>query len=156
MAGGASSRMKRSLDKVNLESKVLETAKKVHKSLIPLDDAGNPLLYYLLKNIAEAGITNVYLITSKDNQPFYDFLNAAKNTSAFAELSINIAVQHIPENREKPLGTADALQQCLQQYPELLAQRFTVCNGDNLYSVNSLVLLKNEREGGACYLSLFG
>ena len=56
-----------------------------------------------------------------------------------------LAVQNVPAGRSKPLGTADALQQCLDQYPELKQTTFTVCNGDNLYSVGALKDLRRER-----------
>ena len=35
--------------------------------------------------------------------------------------------------------------QCLEQYPSLKEQRFSVCNGDNLYSSGALAALKAER-----------
>ena len=62
-----------------------------------------------------------------------------------AGLEVFLAVQSVPEGRKKPLGTADALQQCLDQYPELKQTTFTVCNGDNLYSVGALMNLRVER-----------
>ena len=50
MAGGASSRMKKSLASTSLETEVRNKAQKLHKSLIPLGPKGEPLLYYLIKN----------------------------------------------------------------------------------------------------------
>ena len=48
MAAGASSRMKKSLDQVNLSSEVREVAYSQHKSMIPIDKSGKSLLFYLL------------------------------------------------------------------------------------------------------------
>ena len=146
MAGGASSRMKRSLFRADLDAEVLAAAENWHKSLIPLDKYKKPLLYFLLKNAVQAEIENIYLITSDDNQPFHSFLDTFRNDQVIKSLRIKLAVQQVPKNRTKPFGTADALQQCIEQYPELLEQRFTVCNADNLYSQNVIRLLKQERK----------
>lgn len=145
MAGGASSRMKQSLKNSNLERNVLEAAKKLHKSLIPLAKQGRPLLYFLLKNALKAGIKKVYLITSKDNQAFKNFIANLKNEAELDSLEVHFAIQYIPEGRKKPLGTADALQQCLEQYGELQNERFTVCNGDNLYDIGAIEVLSDSR-----------
>jgi NDP-sugar pyrophosphorylase family protein len=64
----------------------------------------------------------------------------------FTSITIRFALQHIPHSREKPLGTADAVQQALEQYPELANTTFTVCNGDNLYSTSVFKLLRASRE----------
>ena len=144
MAGGASSRMKKSLAESNLNDEVLEAAKNLHKSLIPLDHKGRPLLYFLLRNAQQAGYQSVYLITSKDNGAFVSFLQSFKKD--FRELEIRLAIQYLPPNQSKPLGTADAVQQCLDQYPELQKAYFTVCNGDNLYSAGVMGLLRQVRE----------
>ena len=59
-------------------------------------------------------------------------------------MTIRFAIQNIPNNREKPFGTADALFQTLEQYPELKKNSFTVCNSDNLYSVKAFQLLREN------------
>lgn len=145
MAGGASSRMKRSLEGVNLDADVIYAAQNWHKSLIPIDDHKRPLLFYLLRNAVNAGIQKVYIITSVENEPFYHFLEAYKTEDVVTQLQIKIAVQKVPLDRNKPLGTADAVLQCMEQYPELKQQYFTVCNGDNLYSSKVMGKLRMER-----------
>lgn len=145
MAGGASSRMKRSLAHSNLERNVMEAAKNLHKSLIPISRDGKPLLYFLLKNAVKGGIETVYLITSKENQAFKDFITNLKDDPEFDGLEVDFAIQYVPDGREKPLGTADALQQCLEQHVALKSQRFTVCNGDNLYDTGALEALSKTR-----------
>ena len=151
MAGGASSRMKRSLASSGLDEKTLAIASNLHKALIPLGDDQRPLLFYLLKNAISARIKHVYIITSPKNDAFKDFVSGfLKENSG---ISIEIAVQYVPEGREKPLGTADALQQCIDQYPNLLEERFTVCNGDNLYTIGALEDLKKDRNAANALIS---
>lgn len=146
MAGGASSRMKRSLAASDLDEETRYAAQNWHKSLIPLDDEKRPLLFYLLRNAVEAGIKKVYLITGKENAPFHQFLKRFENESILQQLALNMAIQHVAPNRTKPMGTADAVQQCMDQFPELKNERFSVCNGDNLYSAQVIQLLRNDRE----------
>ena len=51
------------------------------------------------------------------------------------------------------MGTADALAQAMAQYPELKSNSFTICNGDNLYSVKALLLLRENREAPHALIS---
>jgi len=140
MVGGASSRMKRSLKAREGQKGIMENIP--HKSLIPVGKNERPFLYYLVKNAMEAGYTKLYLITSPENQAFQ---NLKDNGGFPSEMDVFLAIQNVPQGRTKPLGTADALQQCLDQYPELKQTIFTVCNGDNLYSVGALKDLRADR-----------
>lgn len=148
MVGGASSRMKRSLASISDHQDVMNNIP--HKSLIPVGKLGRPFLYYLVKNAVEAGYEHLYLITSPGNQAFQELV---KGNGLPTGLKVYLAVQQVPEEREKPLGTADALQQCLDQYPELKQTTFTVCNGDNLYSVGALYDLRMERKAPNALIS---
>tara|TARA_B100001113_G_scaffold153658_1_gene125711 strand:- start:483 stop:1319 length:837 start_codon:yes stop_codon:yes gene_type:complete len=141
MAAGASSRMKRSLNREIVDSNVYEIANNSHKSLIPLGRQGRPLIYYLIKNAIKANYSNIYIITGEDNNDFKQFIIS----QSFKNINIQFVKQYIPKGREKPLGTSDAVVQALDQFPELKTNIFTVCNGDNLYSVNTLNLLKEKR-----------
>lgn len=140
MVGGASSRMKRSLQGGALGS-LMEGIP--HKSLIPVGKKGRPFLYYLVRNAVQAGYGRIYLICGERHSAFSDLIDSG-GLPPGAEL--RIAVQKLVPGHPKPLGTADALQQCLDQYPELLETTFTVCNGDNLYSVGALSDLAAGRE----------
>lgn len=153
MVGGASSRMKRSLQTTNLDEATKSAAQKLHKSLIPLGEEGKPLLYYLVRNAVEAGYQQVYLITNRANEGFKDMVGTRSSHNQYQGISVHFAIQEIPEGREKPLGTADALEQCLDQYPELKSKTFTVCNGDNLYSVGALEDLRNPRKASNALIS---
>jgi len=146
MAGGASSRMKRSLKDSSINEELKKQAKAVHKSLIPLGVNQRPLLYYLIKNAVTAGYTNIYLITSPENKAFHDQIAYWKQQQIFVDINISFVLQYVPLDREKPLGTADAVEQALEQYPELQKTQFTVCNGDNLYSSTVFQRLKEPRK----------
>ena len=146
MAGGISSRMKRSLKDSTVATEIKIKAKAVHKSLIPLGSNQRPLLYYIIKNAETAGYKNIYLITSPENIAFHTQLEKWKKNKIFADINIRFALQYVTEGREKPLGTADAIQQALDQYPELEKATFTVCNGDNLYSTSVFKMLRKVRK----------
>ena len=141
MAAGASSRMKKSLKREMVDSNVYEIANNSHKSLIPLGKERRPLIYYLIKNAIKANYSNIYIITGVDNSDFKEFIIS----QSFENINIQFVKQYIPKGREKPLGTSDAVVQALDQFPELKQNVFTVCNGDNLYSVSTLNLLKEKR-----------
>ncbi|MGB0828197.1 MAG: sugar phosphate nucleotidyltransferase [Flavobacteriaceae bacterium] len=153
MAAGASSRMKQSLESSSLGPSVKNKAQKLHKSLIPLGPKGEPLLYYLINNAYQAGYNSIYLITSEENQSFKEYLNQWKQQGYFTAIKFYFAPQSIPEGREKPLGTADAVQQALMQYPELRKTTFTVCNGDNLYSSHVFERLATPRNAPHALIS---
>ena len=140
LAGGASSRMKKSTDPTRSPEKIAQ-ANQLSKGLIEL--GGKPFMSYLLDNILKAGFRNVYIITGENSKMFRE---AFENNPDFDRLKIRFATQYIPEGREKPYGTADALYQCLEQYPNLKEDTFCVCNSDNLYSLNALKQLKNAPE----------
>jgi glucose-1-phosphate adenylyltransferase len=72
---------------------------------------------------------------------FKQYYGKQLKDNSFRGLSISYAIQYIPVGRDKPLGTADALFQALEQYPVLKTASFTVCNSDNLYSVKALQAL---------------
>ena len=86
MAAGASSRMKKSLDQVNLSSDVRQVAISQHKSLIPVDKTGKSLLFYLCTNAKKAGYESIYLLTSINNKPFYDWVKKYNSTSELNEV----------------------------------------------------------------------
>lgn len=141
MAGGASSRMKKSLAQYDLDQSTLQIAQKHHKCLIPVGKNKLPLLYYHLIQAKRVGVTQVFIITPKENQGFYDFLDQEYVKTAFASISIKLIQQQLPTGAKKPLGTADAVQQALDKAPMLKEGSFVVVNGDNIYSVKSLEAL---------------
>lgn len=144
LAAGMSSRMKKEDKGVQLSSEDMQQANQRTKSLISIGNKGQVLLDYVLFNAQQAGFKNVYVVTGKDNTLFKEHYKNKK-----LGLELFFAVQHIPENRVKPLGTADAICQLLTQYPTLKQTHFVVCNSDNLYSVKAFKVLRNIKEDQA-------
>ena len=143
MAAGASSRMKLSVAK-NIGHVTTEQANNRTKGLIGIGEDGKPLLYYLLRNAQEAGYKTIYLITAADATFFRSTIRLLPNLD---QLHFVFVTQHIPKGRTKPLGTADAVFQALEQFPVLQKDRFSVCNSDNLYSVNAFRRLRSIKQG---------
>ena len=146
MAAGASSRMKRSLETSELTPETKKIASSAHKSLIPLGSKQKPLLFHLIQNAVNAGFKEVYLITSLENEAFRACVGSAPKNNHFAGALVHYAIQYLLQGRNKPLGTADAVQQAMEQHPELKNESFTICNGDNLYSVHAFALLLAPRD----------
>jgi len=143
LAAGASSRMKQqSIELDNLSQEELQQSNTRSKGLISIDNSGRPLLDYLLFNAKKAGYSTIYIITGVHNSLFKSFYGAQDNNNEYNGLTIHFAIQHIPNDRTKPLGTADAVYQALEQYPNLKSTSFTVCNSDNLYSIKALELVR--------------
>ena len=138
LAAGMSSRMKKSIDSDIDDSKADEANKK-SKSLITFGD--KPFIYFLLKNIVEAGFENVIMVVGKD---FDDFKKQLDNLNFNNKLKIDYAIQKIPKDRVKPFGTADAVFQTMVQIEILKNSSFCVCNSDNLYSTNSLRTIREN------------
>ena len=138
LAAGMSSRMKKSIDSDIDDSKADEANKK-SKSLITFGN--KPFIYFLLKNIVEAGFENVIMVVGKD---FDDFKKQLDNLNFNNKLKIDYAIQKIPKDRVKPFGTADAVFQTMDQIEILKDSSFCVCNSDNLYSSSSLRLIREN------------
>ena len=141
LAAGLSSRMKKSISSKGVSSEAIQQANQISKGLIGLGKSKRPLLDYLINNARVSGYKFIYLIIGEDSKLFK---KTYSNNPNFSDLSISFATQYIPEHRIKPLGTADALVQVMEQYPELKKTSFSVCNSDNLYSVNALSKLRED------------
>ena len=143
MAAGASSRMKLSVAK-NIGHVTTEQANNRTKGLIGIGEDGKPLLHYLLRNAQEAGYKTIYLIIAADATFFRSTIRLLPNLD---QLHFVFVTQHIPKGRTKPLGTADAVFQALEQFPVLQKDRFSICNSDNLHSVNAFRRLRSIKQG---------
>ena len=146
LAGGASSRMKKSSSK-ELSKDSLAQANTRSKALILINN--RPMLDYLLYNAKLAGFKHVYIVIGKDDALFKTYYGSKRSDNLFHGLTISYAYQLIPEDRIKPFGTADALFQALRQFPVLQNEAFTVCNSDNLYSVKALQALLTCKDANA-------
>ena len=152
LAGGASSRMKKQVVVANLSEKEIAEANERSKGLIGVGPNGRPLLDYLLLNAKNAGYKNIYIIIGEQGDLFKEFYGSENSNNNFHGLKISFATQYIPEGRVKPFGTADALFQAVEQYPELNSEYYSVCNSDNLYSVDALHALR-ETESPNAFIS---
>ena len=142
LAGGASSRMKKSMAS-KLSEEMVTQANTRSKALILLND--RPMLDYVLYNAKQAGITQVIIVIGPQGDLFKEYYGNEDQNNNFHGLHISYAVQHIPEDRVKPLGTADALLQAIEQYPRLQSDTFLVCNADNLYSTTAFFALRENK-----------
>ncbi len=141
LAGGASSRMKKSSGAHISETQTTQANTK-SKALILLHN--KPMIEFLLYNAMCAGLQNIYIVVGKDSDDFIaHFKNS--NSTIFSSLYIQFVHQEIPESRVKPLGTADAIFQALNQFPALKQNQFLVCNCDNLYSVAAFTALRDVK-----------
>jgi glucose-1-phosphate adenylyltransferase len=149
LAGGMSSRMKKSTTSNSLSKEEESQANERSKSLISVGNDDRPLLDYLLYNAKKAGYKNIYIVINEKGTLFYELYGHKKSNNEFHGLNISFAIQYIPENRVKPFGTADAVYQAIEQFPELNNEQYTICNSDNLYSENALKLLRETRNQNA-------
>ncbi len=138
LAGGASSRMKKSMASSNLSEEEIKNANTNSKALLTFGKSNRPILDFLLLNAEKARYTNVIIIISEDGGAFKDFYGQETRNNKHNSLSISYATQYVPKDRIKPFGTADAVLQAMEQYPSLQKEAFTVCNSDNLYSIKVL------------------
>ena len=138
LAAGMSSRMRKSVDS-NIDDSKANEANNKSKSLITFGN--KPFIYFLLKNIVDAGFETVIMVVGKD---FEDFKNQIDQLKLTPKIEVKYAIQKIPVDRVKPFGTADAVSQTMQQLPELQKTSFCVCNSDNLYSTSSLKLIREN------------
>ena len=138
LAAGMSSRMKKSADS-EIDDKKADEANKKSKSLITFGN--KPFIYFLLKNISNAGFETVIMVVGNDHD---DFKSQIELLDITAKLEIKYATQKIPKDRVKPFGTADAVFQTMEQIPELQIESFCVCNSDNLYSSSSFKLIREN------------
>jgi NDP-sugar pyrophosphorylase family protein len=149
LAGGASSRMKKEVVLNNLTEEEIAQANERSKGLIGVGPNGRPLLDYLLLNAKKAGYKNIIIIIGEQGELFKEFYGNQDKNNDFHGLNISFAVQYIPEGRVKPFGTADALFQAVEQYPEMNTQSYSACNSDNLYSTAALLALRETNSPNA-------
>ena len=81
LAGGASSRMKKSMASANLSEEEIIAANSVSKALIGIGKDNRPILDYLLFNAEKAGFKNVILVVGENSDSFQKYYgDASKNT----------------------------------------------------------------------------
>ncbi|MCB0280071.1 MAG: NTP transferase domain-containing protein [Calditrichaeota bacterium] len=142
LAGGVSSRMKQS-ESAKITDKQRSEADTRSKGLLNIN--GRPFLDYLLIHAEQAGFEDVIFLISH-------FSNEIETVygKRFKSLRVHYAMQDLLIGMTKPAGTADALLQVMNQFPNLQYADFLVCNSDNLYSVNALRQLRETNYSNAC------
>ncbi len=144
LAAGMSSRMKKEISGTDSNSALYEQANSLPKGMIGVGKGGRPFLDYQLYNAAKGGFKEVGLVLNEKDTVTKAYYEAQMAKNATWGLKIKFVIQKIPSDRVKPLGTADAVQQGLEQLPEWKGQKFTACNSDNLYSENVFRILANN------------
>jgi NDP-sugar pyrophosphorylase family protein len=130
LAAGMSSRMAASLADTGTASTAAA------KSMIGVGPGGRPLLDYLLANAQRAGLDDVTIVVNDRDTSIRE-----RYARGWDGARITLAVQRIPPDRAKPLGTADAVAQALRVREDWRGARCVVCNSDNLYSVEAFAAL---------------
>ena len=140
MAAGVSSRMKDSSVPKEISQNLINQSNVRVKGFIQAGEGNEPIIFYIIKNCISAGVKNFYIILSDNSDEFQKYL---KKLEIKLSIQIKFGFQDF-YGKLKPMGTADALFQVMNQYEELKKNRFLVCNSDNLYSVRAIKLLLNE------------
>lgn len=136
MAAGVSSRMKKALEEdssVHIEPKLIEEANTLPKCMLSVGPNGTRFIDYILLNATRWGFGEIILLLNpKDavTRPHVEnFVRAM-----WLALRVHFAIQYIPEGRDKPWGTGDAVFQALEQFPLENGDVYSLSNSDNLCS----------------------
>ena len=109
------------------------------KQMEPMDDAGNFLLDYSVYDAKRAGFDSVVFIIKKDfYEAFKDSIGKrvekiVKVDYAFQDLNDLPKGFKVPEDREKPWGTAHAILAAR----DLIKEDFIIINGDDFYGYDA-------------------
>jgi UTP-glucose-1-phosphate uridylyltransferase len=144
LAAGMSSRMKQAAAGDGVDGELLRDAREKAKAMIRVGPGGTPFLDFCLSNFAAAGYREIVIVTGQRDTSITNYYEKEGHAREWGSLSLSYVVQRIPAGREKPLGTADALLGVLAARPAWRGRKFTVCNSDNLYSVDALKLLLGD------------
>ena len=140
MAAGVSSRMKDSSVPKAISQNLINQSNDRVKGFIQAGEGNEPIIFYIIKNCISTGVKNFYIILSENSDEFQKYLRKL-------EIKLSIQIKFGFQNfygKLKPMGTADAVFQLMNQYKELMGKRFMVCNSDNLYSSRAIKLLLAE------------
>ncbi len=120
MAAGVSSRMKNSSVPKNISEELIKQSNQRVKGFIQVGNQKEPIIYFIVNNCIKAGIRDFFIILSDNSNEFQEYLKSIEK-----KLSINIKFGFQDfYGKLKPMGTADALFQLINQYPELKKKDF--------------------------------
>jgi glucose-1-phosphate thymidylyltransferase len=145
LAGGISSRMKKSADPSALGQQAAARA----KGMIGVGDQGRPFLDYLLHHAKQGGLRDIVIVIAGNDHLIPEYYGSLNRGNMFHGLTISYAVQKIADGRSKPAGTADAVATALNARTDWHGSSFLVCNSDNLYSIRAFQLLAGYNGPGA-------
>ena len=144
LAAGRSSRMKALEDDgqghTGEEIHLLKTRS---KAMLPISHEGKPFLALLLERLVSEGVDDVCVVLSSEDQDTPGWLAPWIPDG----VSVGYARQTIPSGRDKPMGTADAVQRGLEARPEWQGRSVAVFNGDNLPPEGAVAQLKTTTAG---------
>jgi NDP-sugar pyrophosphorylase family protein len=150
LAGGVSSRMRKAAAvPEGMDAGLLMEAGEKSKSMLGVGRLGRPFLDYLIYNAREAGYADLVIVVGENDGGIRARYGSAMRDNEFHGVRISYAVQAVPAGRSKPLGTADAVLCALRVRRDWRGKKFTVCNGDNLYSRSVLKQLLETGHPGA-------
>lgn len=141
LAGGISSRMKKSSADPQMDQKLVRQSEERTKGMIEVGEGGRPFLDYLLNNMKHAGLQDIVIVVAEHDAELRQYYGPKDRDNDFHGLRVSYAIQRIPAGRKKPIGTSDALTQALLSRPDWETGDFIVCNSDNLYSIRALTML---------------
>ena len=111
-------------------TRMLELAKDKPKHIIQV--AGQPFLYYLLKNLKAAGLEDIFLVVGHHKQKMIEFVDTVKEEFA---ITLVDQFEQLGQNR---YGTACPVEAAADF---VAGEQFVAVYGDNLYSVDDLMAI---------------
>ena len=113
------------------------------KAMLPISSEGKPFLSLLLERLVDEGVDEVCVVLSAEDH------NTPSRLSTWIPegLSVGYARQTVPAGRDKPMGTADAVQRGLEARPEWRGRSVAIFNGDNLPPKGAVTQLRTTEAG---------
>ena len=142
LARGLGTRMQRRVEGVRLDPEAEQFAEKGWKAFIPISGK-RPFLDYTIHFLRKAGFKEICLVIGPEHDAVREYYSEIDGK--LSDISISFAVQ------EKPLGTAEAVYAARNFVGE---DSFLMLNGDNLYPVDALRELREQRDD-ICYVAGF-
>ena len=115
------------------------------KQIEPMDEYGNFIIDYSIYDAIEAGFDKVIFIIKEENYDIFKetignrISNKIKVEYVFQKLSLIPDRYKLPEDRVKPLGTAQAILAA----KDCVSDKFAIINADDFYGKESFVAAAN-------------
>jgi dTDP-glucose pyrophosphorylase len=142
LARGLGTRMQRPVEDLRLGQEVEFLAERGWKPLIPIA-RNRPFLDYSIEALKRAGFKKVCIVIGPEHISVKNYYEKVDRN--LPDLEIDFA------NQQEPLGTADAVY-AAKEFAG--SDSFVVANGDNLYSIDCLKMLRHQPEE-ICYVAGF-